>query len=219
MIKTLIVDDHPLFREGLKAALEATGDFGPILQASSLHETQLILDGALDARVDLVVLDINLPDGSSMDLLEKYSGKIGLPRFCMLSMHADKSFILRSLQAGANGYASKQINLEALILGLKLVALDQLFIESELLRDLLTPIKNRTSEQEAARKQIDALSAREQESLTLLAQGKNAKEIAVKLGISVRTAENYQSGLFAKLGLNSAVDLVRLAQAAGILDL
>ena len=218
MDSVLIVDDHPLFREGLKGALEASGAFGRIMQAGLAAEASAILDGPPEERPFIVLLDINLPDGSGLDLLERFGGLKDAPRFLMLSMYADRAIVLKAIIAGAHGYASKQIPLEALILGIKLVAADQIFIESELLRDLLTPRQLRGKDEAQAKEDLRRLSPREMDSFSLLAKGDSPKEIAAALGVSVRTVENYQSGLYSKLGLRSPVELVRLALRAGIIE-
>ncbi len=218
MDSVLIVDDHPLFREGLKGALEASGAFGAITQAGLAAEALAILHGPREQRPSIVLLDINLPDGSGLDLLERFTGLSDAPRFLMLSMYADRAIVLKAVIAGAHGYASKQIPLEALILGIKLVATDQIFIESELLRDLLTPRQLHTKDEAQAKEVLRSLSPRELDTFSLLAKGDSVKEIAAALGVSVRTAENYQSGLYSKLGFRSPVDLVRLALRAGIIE-
>jgi two-component system, NarL family, nitrate/nitrite response regulator NarL len=218
MDSVLIVDDHPLFREGLKGALEASGAFGCIMQAGLASDALAILNGPPEKRPSIVLLDINLPDGSGLDLLERYTGLHDAPRFLMLSMYADRAIVLKAIIAGAHGYASKQIPLEALILGIKLVAADQLFIESELLRDILTPRQLRTKDEALAKELIRVLSPRELDTFSLLAKGDSPKEIAAALGVSVRTVENYQSCVYAKLGFRSPVDLVRLALHAGIIE-
>ena len=124
MAGTLIVDDHPLFRDGLRAALEAppdaliSGEFAPFSAAGSVAEATRILESPGNGLPALVILDISLPDGSGFDILEQFASRHGSPRFLMLSMHAERSLAIRAIRAGANGYASKQIPLESLLLGL-----------------------------------------------------------------------------------------------------
>ncbi len=218
MIDTLIVDDHPLFREGLKAALESNGAFRVSRQAGTLREALEILGDPGSPSCALAILDINLPDGSGFDALERFSGLEGMPSFFMLSMHSDRATALKAVMAGANGYASKQIALDALVLGLKLAALGQVFIEAEIVRDILTsrqPCPMASSEAQIA---LSGLNARELDLLKRLAEGETPKSIAQALGVSTRTAENFQSALYTRLGLGSATELVRLAIRAGLID-
>jgi DNA-binding NarL/FixJ family response regulator len=214
---TLIVDDHPLFREGLKAALESAGDFGAIAQAATVAEALCFLDRP-EGREDLVILDISLPDGSGFDVLEHYEGR-QRAAFFLLSMHTDCSIVLRALREGALGYASKQIALEALLLGLRLVRMGHVFVETECLRDLIAPLREKAGATRNAKARLEALSPRERDTFELLARGKGAKDIAAELKVSVRTVENYQSALYAKLSLASPVELVKLAFQAGLIVL
>jgi len=224
MTGTLIVDDHPLFREGLRAAMEAhheglvTDSFSPFSEAGSVAEACKLLDTPGIDQPALVILDIGLPDGSGFDILERFAGKHGSPQFMMLSMHAERSLAMRALRAGANGYASKQIPLESLLLGLRLVMLDQLFMEGEILRDVLMfrPAK----EQDASRAKglVQNLTAREREAFIILASGGTTKDVANKLGVSQRSAENYQSAIYGKLEAVSPTMLVLTAIRAGMVE-
>ena len=224
MAGTLIVDDHPLFREGLRAALELSQDcpgtngFAPIIEAGSVAEATEIL-GARSARLPtLVILDIGLPDGSGFDILERFAGKLESPRFIMLSMYSERSLALRAVRAGADGYASKQIPLEALKTGLKLVQQGQLFIEGEILRDVLMLKPSRGTEADRAKELVQALTVREREAFMILAGGGSTKDVASRLGVSQRSAENYQSAIYSKMEAASPTMLVLTAIRAGLVE-
>lgn len=219
MNSLLIVDDHPLFRAGLKSALEATGEFGEIVEAGLVSEAQAILGASTGTRPAAVILDINLPDGSGFDLLEHFGGTKASPRFMMLSMHTDRAVVLKAILNGANGYASKQIPLEALVLGLRLVLADQLFIEAELLRDILTPRQIRTIDPREAQRLVQGLSAVELEILRLLVSGAEIKDIATSMNLSPRTIEAHRREIQARLGAATPLALVRIAMQAGVIDL
>jgi len=224
MAGTLIVDDHPLFREGLRAALDMQDDdclaeeFGPFSEAGSVAKAAEILDSAGAKRVSLVILDIGLPDGSGFDILERFAAKSGSPHFMMLSMYSERSLATRAIRAGADGYASKQIPLEALKTGLRLVMQGQLFIEGEILRDVLMIRPIRESEANRAKELVQALTSREREAFTILAGGGTTKDVAGRLGISQRSAENYQSAIYGKLEAVSPTMLVLTAIRAGIVE-
>ncbi len=217
---TLIVDDHPLFRQGLRAALESAGGFGPFREAGSVGEARAVLDATETTELPkpaLVVLDIGLPDSPGFELLERHSGLPGEPRFFMLSMHRERAVALKALRSGAEGYASKEIPLEALVLALRLVRAGQSFVEAEILRDLLTYRSPREDEEAAALESIAGLSAREREAFLLIAEGRGAKELASSLGVSLRSAENYRSAIYRKLEIQSAAAVARLAIRAGLI--
>jgi DNA-binding NarL/FixJ family response regulator len=224
MAGTLIVDDHPLFREGLRAALDVQDEnmeadgFTPFMEAGSVAKATEILGSDEARQLSLVILDIGLPDGSGFDILERFAGKSGSPHFMMLSMYSERSLATRAIRAGADGYASKQIPLEALKIGLKLVMHGQLFIEGEILRDVLMikPIKE--SEASKAKALVQTLTSREREAFMILAGGGTTKDVAGRLGISQRSAENYQSAIYGKLEAVSPTMLVLTAIRAGMVE-
>jgi DNA-binding NarL/FixJ family response regulator len=224
MAGTLIVDDHPLFREGLRAALDVqdehtmAGGFAPFMEAGSVAKSIEILGSAGAEQLSLVILDIGLPDGSGFDILERFAGMSGSPHFMMLSMYSERSLAIRAIRAGADGYASKQIPLEALKIGLRLVLHGQLFIEGEILRDVLMIKPVKESEANKAKERVQTLTSREREAFMILAEGGTTKDVAGRLGISQRSAENYQSAIYGKLGAVSPTMLVLTAIRAGMVE-
>jgi DNA-binding NarL/FixJ family response regulator len=224
MAGTLIVDDHPLFRGGLRAALDAqddgasSGGFAPFMEAGSVAKATEILGSGEAGQVSLVILDIGLPDGSGFDILERFAGRKGSPRFMMLSMYSERALAIRAIRAGADGYASKQIPLEALKIGLNLVMHGQIFMEGEILRDVLMIRPMKESDNNRAKELVQTLSAREREAFIILAGGGTTKDVAGRLGISQRSAENYQSLVYSKLGAASPTMLVLTAIRAGMVE-
>ncbi len=225
MAGTLIVDDHPLFREGLRAALDAQDDgteadgFAPFMEAGSVAKATEILGSMEAGQLSLVILDIGLPDGSGFDILEHFAGKRGSPHFMMLSMYSERSLAIRAVRAGADGYASKQIPLEALEIGLRLVMHDQLFIEGEILRDVLMIKPSKENDATRAKELVQTLTIREREAFMILAGGGTTKDVSSRLGISQRSAENYQSVIYGKLEALSPTMLVLTAIRAGMIEL
>lgn len=214
--RLLVVDDHPIFRSGVRNALADSGDYESVAEAGSVREAREALAGG---GFGLVVADLGLPDGSGFDLVESFASEPGSPRFFVLSMNADRHSARKALRLGASGYASKNIGLATLILGLRLVALGEVFIEGELLRDLLTAEAPEPCDRSLLRARFEALSPRERDALDSLLEGLTTKEAASRLGVSHRTAENYQSSIYAKLGVESPLALLRLAARAGLVSL
>ncbi|MCP5453087.1 MAG: response regulator transcription factor [Spirochaetaceae bacterium] len=214
MRKALIVDDHPVFRNGLKTALGGWRIFDAVDEAGSAAEARDAVDRG---GYELAMVDVGLPDGSGMDLVESRAGLAGAPAFFVLTMEADASLARRAVRAGAAGFASKNLALGVLELAVRLVMAGEPYIEGEILRDLLTADAVLSSSRREGRRLVGGLTPRERAALDALLDGLNAKEMAQKLGVSQRTAENYQSAVYAKLGARSPVDLVRIALAAGLI--
>lgn len=199
----------------MRNALADSGDYEAVAEAGSVGEAR---DALGRGGFGLVVADLGLPDGSGFDLVEAFASEPGSPRFFVLSMNADRHSARKALRLGASGYASKNIGLSTLILGLRLVALGEVFVEGELLRDLLTVEVEEPRDRSLLKSRFDALSPREREALDALLEGLTTKEAASRLGVSHRTAENYQSAIYSKLGVGSPLALLRLAARAGLLS-
>jgi two-component system, NarL family, nitrate/nitrite response regulator NarL len=214
MPRLLIVDDHPLFRSGVVSALRDAMDLEEIAEAGSLREALARLEAE---RYDLAVVDIGLPDGSGLEIVELEAGKPSAPRFFILSMNVDRASVRKALRMGACGYSSKGISLGHLVLALKLVLGGELFVEGEILKELLAVTLREREDCPELLARLASLTPREREFLDALLGGQTAKEMALGFGVSHRTAENYQSAVYAKLGARSPVELVRLAQRMGLM--
>lgn len=209
--KVLVVDDHPIFRAGLCAALSDTGRWGPIGQADCVAKARELLE-AEDWPV--LLLDLNLPDGDGFDVLETCAHLVRRPATLVLSMHMESDFIRKAFRLGARGYASKNLAFAALEQGLQTVALGQVFMESEVLK-ALELFEREVETDPGCAALLDTLAPREKELLSCLLSGHTVKEAALQLKVSARTAENYQSSIYSKLGAASPVHLVTIALKAG----
>ena len=216
MPRLLIVDDHPLFRTGVAKALIEAMDLDGMTEAGTAKEALARLEAE---AFDLAIIDVGLPDRSGLDIVEALARKPGSPRFFILSMETNRGSVRRALQLGASGYASKGIPLGNLVLALKLVLAGELFVEGDILRDLLTSSLREQVGQPELRSRFEALTPREREFLDAFLCGLASKEIAGRLGISQRTAENYQSSIYSKTGVNTPVELIKLAQLSGMMIL
>lgn len=218
MRRLLIVDDHPIFRNCLKLALAEAGDFGEIVEAGSAAQARAALEGS---AFDLALVDQGLPDASGLDILESSARGSGAPRFFVLTMSADAALARRAFALGALGFASKNIALGTLVLAIRLVLEGQPYLEAEIFQELIgrdqAPREPSAEIRAERRERLASLSERERELLDAILEGLPAKEAALRLGVSTRTAENYQSAVYAKLGARSPVDLVRIALDAGLL--
>lgn len=212
----LIVDDHPLFREGLKSIIghesrfEVTGEAGNGREALRL---------AKKLRPDLVLIDISLPDKSGIQLTYDIQRALPEARIIIISMHSKLDYITKAFKAGASGYVVKESAGERLLHALEHVSKGDYFLNSSLsfqmIRKLLESPK---SEVKIANAAYGSLTPREQEVMRLLAEGLSIKEIASRLFISPKTVENHRSNIMSKLGVHSTLELIRYAIRLGLVD-
>lgn len=216
MHRLLIVDDHPLFREGLKAILRRDPAFTVVAEAGGSAEALRL---ARDSRPDLAVLDISLPDRSGIQLARELRALLPDIAILMVSMHAKADYVAEAVKAGAGGYLTKDAATQRLLEGLRAVAAGSLYLDPslslEVSRELLAKGTRRCDEPASA---YDSLTPREREVMRLVVEGLANKEVAAALGISIKTAEHHRANLMRKLGLQNTVELVRYAGKLGLID-
>jgi len=214
--RVLIVDDHPLVREGLKAIIKQSPKFEVVGEAGTAREG---LGMAEELKPDLVVLDISLPDQNGLELARKIRGSLPDTRILVVSMHSRIDYVTEAFKTGANGYMVKESAAERLISALESVARGDYYLDHSLSPQVVQELM-RSPEKET--RIIDAtyrsLTPREQEIMRLLAQGLSAKEIADRLFISPKTVENHRTNIMDKLGLRNSIELARYAARLGLID-
>jgi DNA-binding NarL/FixJ family response regulator len=212
----LIVDDHPLFREGLKNVIGRDSRFKVVGEAGSKREG---LRMARKLKPDLVVVDISLPDNSGIQLTREIRKFLSEARVIVVSVHSKIDYIAEAVQAGAIGYVVKESTTETLLQGLEAVALGQYFIDSSVSRQIARKLMEfPAKEAKITDVAYGTLTPREQEVMRLLAEGLSPKEIAEKLFISSKTVENHRANIMKKLDLHSTMELVRYAAKVGLID-
>jgi len=216
-INVVLIDDHPPVRDGVKAALQRDSEIMIVGEGETGEELFDIL-GKL--KVDVVVLDISLPDSSGIDLLSTIRAKYPLVKVIILSMYSRSDYVLEAISSGANGYVTKETSPVRLIEGIKQVCkgeyhFDQVTLEIIIHKALEHPQRFYDVKDEA----YESLTAREQEIMRLLAEGFSVKKIAQSLFISFRTVENHRTSIFRKLNVNNSAELVHYATRLGIIDL
>ncbi len=212
----LIIDDHPLFREGLKAIIGRDARFEVIGEAGTAGEG---LRMAKKLRPELVLLDISLPDQNGIQVTRDIRRLLPDTRVLIVSMHTKIDYIAEAFQAGATGYVVKESAAERLLKGLEYVLRGEYFLDSSVSQQVVKKLMASPSKDE---KISDAgygtLSPREQEVMRFLAEGLSRTTIAEKLFISPKTVENHRTNIMNKLGLHSNMDLIRYSAKLGLID-
>ena len=212
----LIVDDHPLFREGLKAIIERDSKFEVVGEAGRGREG---LRMAKKLKPDLVLADISLPDQSGIQLTREIRSLLPDTRVMIVSMHSKIDYIAEAFQAGATGYVVKESASERLMNGLENVSKGQYFLDSSVSHEVVKKLmESPGKEAKITDGAYGTLTPREQEVMRLLAEGFSTKEAAEKLFISPKTIENHRNNIMHKLDLHSTVELIRYAAKLGVID-
>lgn len=198
-MKVLIVDDHVVVREGVRRLLSTLPDT-TIHEAGSAHEAIAIYKSELP---DLVLLDLNLPNSSGLQLLRRLILENRSARILVLSMHSEPIYVARTLKAGARGYISKTASSEELMTAVREVSSGGRYVELEIASQIVIS-------QYKGDDPLQKLSTREVDIVRLLGEGKSLASIADALGVSYKTVANTCSIIKGKLGVERTVDLVRL---------
>ncbi|MFB9241088.1 response regulator transcription factor [Massilia antarctica] len=197
LIHILLVDDHPLVRDGLRARLEAVPHFRVVAEADGGEEA---LRQAGEHAIDLVLMDINMRGLSGIDATAQFRLRYPAIAVLILSMHDKIEYVSQAMQAGARGYVLKDAPGKDIVLAIETVMSGGIYYSAALARQLARP-----------NVQDKQLSAREHEVLQQLAGGQSNKQIARALDLSVRTVETHRLNIKRKLGIEGQAELIRYA--------
>jgi DNA-binding NarL/FixJ family response regulator len=210
MPSILIADDHAMIRTGLRQYLERDGSIDTIGEAASGAET---LQGLRDGQWDLVILDINMPDGNGFDTLRKIRLEHPNARVLVVSGYAENQYAVNVLRAGASGYLAKDEAPEEFMRAVHTVLAGRRFVTESLRELLLSELDEPTD-----RPMHTTLSQREFQVLSKLAVGQSVSEIASELSISVKTVSTYRARVLEKMHLETNADLTTYALRNGLLQ-
>ncbi|HCY88462.1 MAG TPA: DNA-binding response regulator [Desulfobacteraceae bacterium] len=215
--RILIVDDHPLFREGIKAIIQGDGPYDVVGEAGSASEGLAL---AKKLAPDLSLVDISLPDRSGFDLIRELKGTYEAMQILVLSMHAKVDYIVKAFQAGASGYLTKESAAEMLISGIKQALDGKYFMDGSVSHQVIKKLAELPGKKPVAIVEgYDSLTPREQEVMVMVAGGMSSQKIAEELIISPKTVENHRSNIMRKLNVNNVIELARHAAKLGLIDL
>lgn len=204
-IRVLLVDNHPLVLEGLEALL---GTFDHIEVVGTAGNARNGVEKAVLARPDVVLMDINMPQMSGIEAIERFRECLPRTKILMLSMHDSREYISTSVLHGASGYILKDVSTDEIVLAIETVAAGETYFSSGV-SDALLDRKTTTAP--------SPLTTREHDVLLLIAAGRSNRDIAQALAISEATAETHRKKVKKKLGISSTAGLVRFAIDNGLM--
>jgi DNA-binding NarL/FixJ family response regulator len=202
--RVLIVDDHPLVREGLAARIASQPDLEVCGEAGDVDEALALLDAT---QPDLMIVDLTLKSGHGLDLIKKTRERTPNTRMLVISAHDEALFAERVLRAGAIGYVNKGEAQEMVIDAISAALRGERFVSERMTRQLVGKAIDSSSKQSG----VESLSDRELQIFELIGRGKSTRSIAEQLHLSVHTIETHRENIRAKLNVRNGTELVRYA--------
>jgi len=212
-IKVLIVDDHPVFRDGLRQCLEARKTIRVLATVGSGEELWKTLRA--HGRPQIVLMDVELPGEGGIELTRALHEKHPEVRVVMLTAFSDSERVFAALKAGAVGYLLKNVAPDEIRATVERAAAGEPMLSGEIAGRVLREFER---EEERYREQLDALTPREEEILKLLATGESNREIGKRLFISEQTVKNHVASIFRKLQVNDRTKAALLAVKLGLAE-
>ena len=206
MPRVLIADDHSIVRRGLRAIIAAEPSLQLVGETTSGRET---IGRVLADRPDVLILDLSMPDLDGIEVIEAVKPRFPEVKILILTVHEDQGLLRAALQAGASGYVLKRAAESELVDAIRRVLHDEVYVDPSM-------VAARLSEPEPGDRGdapvVEALTEREDEILTYIADGYTNRQIGDLLSISVRTVETHRASISSKFGLRGRADLVRFAR-------
>lgn len=206
-IGILLADDHQIVKDGIKSILEKEG-YGIVAEASNGQEAVRL---ALQTRPDVAILDITMPLLNGLDAAREILQQLPKTKVILLTMHADKSYVLEGLRTGIKGFVTKMHTAGDLVLAVREVMKGTTHLSPEVSQAVVEAYQ---SDENLFR---DPLTPRERQVLQLIAEGHSSKQVASVLNISVNTAETHRNRILEKLNIHETAGLVRYAIRRGLI--
>lgn len=216
MTKILIADDHAMFADGIASILEAEDD---IRVVGRCLDGPCVIEFLKKNQVDILLLDINLPSLSGIEVCKKVVSDYSETKVLAISMFNEESFVTEILNNGAKGYILKNTGREELLKAIKTILAGESYFSQDVTETIMKGLMNqRKGSSHTSKKIIPKVSRREKEVLDLIIKEHTTQEIANKLFISLKTVESHRSNLLAKLNARNTAGLVRIAMENNLLN-
>lgn len=206
-IRVFIADDHKMFREGLKAQLDDVKGMTVIGEADNGHDAVKMVE---QLKPDIAVLDIAMPLLNGIETTRQLSKVLPELKIVILSMHADRIYIIEAIKAGADGYLLKEESFEQLVEGINTVLSGKTYLSRSLEQIMMDGFVKQIRDGETV-SISNPLTDREREVLQLIAEGNTSRQIADILGISVSTIDTHRKKIMDKLSIHNTAGLVKYA--------
>ncbi len=212
MIRILLADDHTVLRESLALVLRGSGDCIVVGEAA---DGITAIEQALALRPDVAVVDISMPRMSGIEVVRRITNELSRTHCLVLTMHEEEEYVLQMIRAGAAGYLLKHAATNELLGAVRTLAAGGVHFGPYAAKVLASQVQNPGQKLEDP---YGALSPREREVLHLVVEGLTTKEIATRLTITVKTAENHRCRVLDKLGVRNSAELVRYAMRRRLVE-
>lgn len=205
LIRVLLVDDHPLVIDGIQARLEDEGGIEVVGRANNGREA---IEAAQSLQPDVILMDISMPVMNGLEATRELQQTMPETRVLILSMHDNREYMVQLIQSGAKGYILKDVSAAEMVSAVETVYRGGTYFSSSASQTLFSQFE---TPEASVTPSASGLTRRETTVLKLLAEGRNNKEIAKVLGISVRTVETHRQNIKSKLDIHTAAGLTRYA--------
>lgn len=212
MTRIVVADHHIIVREGLTRLLSERSGFEVVGQAGDGEEA---IDAVIRNKPDVVIMDVDMPRVSGIDATRRIMTHGFNTRIIMLSSHDERKFVEQALRAGAAGYLVKTCCVDELAAAVTSVQTGACYLSPEVTKQVVDAIAHPAA---TGRSAVAMLTGREREVIQLIAEGMSSKEIAIMLGVSLKTIDSHRSNLMEKINIHKASGLVRWAIRMGLVE-
>ncbi len=215
MTNILIADDHAMFADGISSILDTEADINVI---GKCLDGPSVLEFLKENKVDVLLLDVNLPGMSGIDVCKTVTAKHPEVKVIAISMFNEESFVTEILNNGAKGYVLKNTGRDELLKAINTVLTGKSYFSDDVTETIMKGLMSQRTGSKKAKKEIPKISRREKEVLDLIVKEHTTQEIANKLFISLKTVESHRSNLLAKMNARNTAGLVRITMEHKLLD-
>jgi DNA-binding NarL/FixJ family response regulator len=208
MIRILLVDDHGIFRKGVKSLLEEESDMIIVAEAENGNQA---LEKVRDMVPDIVLMDITMPNMNGIEATIRITREFKTVKVVMLSMHDNEDYILQSVESGAYGYLLKDTTKDEMLKALRAVATGEKYFNSEVSKAIVNGYLVRKKGGDKSGTEGFGLSKKERRILKFIVDGLSSREIAEQLELSIRTVDNHRAIMMRKMNVKNAAEMVKMA--------